>query len=276
MPGGVPGAAADGGPGKPGEAADADDDGPGPAGASPDRLAALERRLRQALGGLDTARRAERTAVTLRAELESLDRQARADEEAAEEAAEWLGGWEAARQEHQRRIDAALEAAARAERLAAEAGLAGRRLAAAQRRDGLAAEAAQAAERLLDARQEAVAAHETWLELRERHLAGIAAELAARLRDGRPCAVCGATEHPAPARPAAGHVDRAAEDAALAAVRRAEAARDEAGRRSQDLREQLAAAEAAADGGAVPELARALQAAQAAHAEARDAAAGTH
>ncbi|HEX7300560.1 MAG TPA: SbcC/MukB-like Walker B domain-containing protein [Solirubrobacteraceae bacterium] len=43
------------------------------------------------------------------------------------------------------------------------------------------------------------AAHRAWLDLREQRLAGMAAELAAGLRPGEPCSVCGATEHPAPA-----------------------------------------------------------------------------
>ena len=51
-----------------------------------------------------------------------------------------------------------------------------------------------------------------WLDLRERRIDGIAAELAAELADGEPCRVCGAAEHPAPARPAAGQVDRADEE----------------------------------------------------------------
>lgn len=40
------------------------------------------------------------------------------------------------------------------------------------------------------------------LEIRERRLAGMAAELAGRLEDGRPCEVCGSRDHPEPARPA--------------------------------------------------------------------------
>ena len=42
-----------------------------------------------------------------------------------------------------------------------------------------------------------------WLDLREERLANTAAELAAQLVDGAPCAVCGNPEHPAPAAAAA-------------------------------------------------------------------------
>lgn len=42
-------------------------------------------------------------------------------------------------------------------------------------------------------------ARETLLDVRQRRLDGMAAELAAELADGRPCPVCGSNEHPAPA-----------------------------------------------------------------------------
>ncbi|WP_227996601.1 AAA family ATPase [Nocardia australiensis] len=69
-------------------------------------------------------------------------------------------------------------------------------------------------------------AKERVLDLRERRLAGMAAELAGRLSDGDPCAVCGSVDHPAPALPASGAVSKDAEDAAAVAERAAEDARD--------------------------------------------------
>ncbi|NED18984.1 hypothetical protein G3I31_12740, partial [Streptomyces sp. SID9913] len=68
----------------------------------------------------------------------------------------------------------------------------------------------------LDSAEAAARARDHWLDLKEQRLDGIAAELAAHLTEGAPCAVCGATEHPAPARKDAGHVGREAEERALA------------------------------------------------------------
>lgn len=61
------------------------------------------------------------------------------------------------------------------------------------------------------------------LDVRERRIAGMAAELAAGLVDGQSCTVCGSTEHPAPARPAPDTVTKADEDAARDAEQRAAA-----------------------------------------------------
>ncbi|MGX1883077.1 AAA family ATPase [Streptomyces sp. NPDC055287] len=222
-----------------------------------EQLAALERGLRQDLGGLDAARRAERRSEEIGRERLALERQARADDELLRDAADWLGGWDATRRRGQERIEAAQDAVTRAEHLAGRLEPARRRLDAARRRDVLAEQVEAAEGRLRAARESAVAAHETWLDLKERRLLGIAAELAAGLRDGEECAVCGSAAHPKPARAAADQVDRTAEEAAYEAHTRAEAARGAAERALAAVREEHAAARAEAGHAAEPSEAKA-------------------
>ncbi|GAJ79264.1 nuclease SbcCD subunit C [Nocardia brasiliensis NBRC 14402] len=84
-------------------------------------------------------------------------------------------------------------------------------------------------------------AKERVLELRERRLAGMAAELAGELVDGTPCAVCGSADHPEPARPTADAVSKDAEDAAVTAERAAEDARDRVHARITGLEREIEA-----------------------------------
>ncbi|MGI8761121.1 MAG: SbcC/MukB-like Walker B domain-containing protein, partial [Jatrophihabitantaceae bacterium] len=157
-----------------------------------------------------------------------------------------------------RRAEVSLVAArARAARLdAAEqrGDAVGERLRAALRREALgtllaAARAQRAA--AIDVHQEAVDTHQRLLDAR---LAGIAAELAAELADGQPCAVCGSTEHPAPAVSAADAVT--AEDVGHAARRREQAAdgRHGASEREEELERESAAALAVCGTAAVAKL----------------------
>lgn len=216
------------------------------ADAGAEQLAALERGLREELGGLDAARRAERRSAEIDSERTALERQARADDELIREAEGWLAGWDDTRTGLLARIEVAQEAATRAESLAGRLDPARRRLDAARRRDALAAEAAGADERLGEARERALGTREHWLDVRERRLRDIAAELARGLVEGEACAVCGSADHPRPARAGDGHVDQATEDAAEAAHRRAEHARTEAEHALGAVRERYAAARAEA------------------------------
>jgi exonuclease SbcC len=144
-------------------------------------------------------------------------------------------------------IAAARDAAARAERLGAEAETARTRAARATERDRLKVERASAHARVGEAIDAEQTAHAAWLDLRERRLAGMAAELAGGLEDGEPCVVCGATEHPAPA-----HVSRddgstaEREQAAERDHARTRTARSEAERTLADVERALAAAQAVA------------------------------
>ncbi|MFG3257675.1 AAA family ATPase [Streptomyces sp. NPDC048172] len=244
--------------------------------AEPARLTEVEGGMRQELGSLAAARDAERRRAALDTELAALDSESSADDGLLREAAEWLDGWETERAAHQTRIDAAQDAATRAERLAGQLRPARDRLEAARRRDRLAGELAGAERRLLDAREAATGAHEKWLALKEARLRGIAAELAAHLADGEPCAVCGSTAHPDPARPGAGHVDRAAEDAAFAASQDAGTARETAERALAALREGHTAAEADSGGDPADRLASDLAALESEHRTAHAEAARAH
>lgn len=258
------------------------------ADAGAEQLAALERGLREELGGLDAARRAERRSAEIDSERIALERQARADDELIREAEGWLAGWDETRTGLLARIEAAQEAATRAESLAGRLDPARRRLDAARRRDALAAEAAGADERLGEAREHALGTREHWLDVRERRLRDIAAELARELVEGEACAVCGSADHPRPARAGDGHVDQATEDSAEAAHRRAEHARTEAEHALGAVRERYAAARAEAveaadstDAGravdpSVPALAALVDTLTREHAQAYRTAAGTH
>ncbi|MDU0299055.1 SMC family ATPase [Streptomyces sp. PAL114] len=246
------------------------------ADAGVDGLAAAARRAAEELGGLESARRAERRLGELLDERADIDRQERADEEAREDAETWLADWEATRTALQDRIASAQQAAARAGELAGQRDTARRRLEAARTRDRLIRDAGTAAEQARAAREQALAARQHWLDLKEQRLNGIAAELAAGLTDGAPCAVCGATEHPAPARRDAGHVDRETEERALTAYQRAEDRRTEADRRLSAVREELAAASAGAGDTPTARLARELDESEEQYARARDAASTLH
>ncbi|CAM5245827.1 AAA family ATPase [Streptomyces aurantiogriseus] len=218
-------------------------------------LAAAARRAAEELGGLESARRGERRLAELLAERAGLDRQERADEDVLAETEGWFAEWDATRAGLQARIESAQEAATRAEQLAVQREPARRRLTAARLRDQLARDTEDAQQRVLASGERALEARTHWLDLKEQRLDGIAAELAATLKDGEPCAVCGATDHPAPARKVAGHVDREAEERALAAYQSAERKRADAERDLGLVREALAAATAEAGDGPTDRLA---------------------
>lgn len=83
-----------------------------------------------------------------------------------------------------------------------------------------------------DAHQRSVDEHQRLLDAR---LSGIATELADALHDGEPCAVCGATEHPAPAQPALDAVTAEHVAAAANAREQAQQRRDSAASVLQEL-----------------------------------------
>ncbi|MEV5846596.1 SMC family ATPase [Streptomyces sp. NPDC051985] len=225
------------------------------AGAGAAGLATAARRVAEELGGLESARRAERRLAEVVEERGRLDRQERDDEDVLRDADGWLADWDATRAELQSRIDSAQEAATRAEQLAVQREPARRRLAAARLRDELGQDTDEAQRTALASARRAADAREHWLDLKEQRLTGIAAELAAQLTAGEPCAVCGATEHPAPAQKFAGHIDGEAEQRAEAAFQRADAQRAQDERGLGTVREALAAATAEAGDASTAQLA---------------------
>ncbi|MBP2580681.1 exonuclease SbcC [Streptomyces sp. PvR006] len=254
------------------------------ADAGAEHLSAREHRLREELGGLEAARRAERRAAAIADERAALAREARADDDVLRDAADWLAGWEPRRTALSEHVEAARDAAARAEHLAGRLEPARRRRDAARRRDTLAEDTRAAEARLADARERRNTAHETWLDVKSRRLEGIAAELAVTLAPGDPCQVCGSTAHPAPARSTADHVDRATEDAAYAAYTGAEETRTAAERALAVTHESWSTARAEVQAGApaespeptVSELAREVEELTGLHAEAHALAGQTH
>ncbi|MHC3452659.1 MULTISPECIES: AAA family ATPase [Streptomyces] len=239
-------------------------------------LTAAARRTAEELGGLGSARRAERRLTELLGERAGLDRQERADDDVLGESDAWLTGWEETRDGLRARIESAREATTRAGELAARRDPAHKRLNAARLRDRLAGDTDRAAEQARTARERALAAKQHWLDLKEQRLAGIAAELAANLTDGTPCTVCGAVEHPAPARKDAGHVDRETEERALTAHQNAEERRAEHEQRLGAVREALAAAGAEAGDTPADRLAREVEELEEQYARARDEASVLH
>ncbi|MGY1813405.1 AAA family ATPase [Blastococcus sp. SYSU D00820] len=155
---------------------------------------------------------------------------------------------------------------------AAAARLPGLEVAAATARAALTA--ARSAERLepvlAAARTAADQAREAWLAAREhlvdvrtRRLDGMAAELAAGLADGEDCPVCGATDHPRPAAPAAASVTADDEDAAREQVDAAESRAAAARAAVEEHARELAALRARAGELPAAELAAAAEAADA-------------
>ncbi len=124
------------------------------------------------------------------------------------------------------------------------------RLEAARLRDGLAASLAAAEADHRTAVDEAQAARDAALEIRQARLDGMAAWLAGHLEAGAPCRVCGSLEHPEPAITGAEHPVEDAEADADAAYEQARLRREDTGNRVARLSAELeAAAERCGDAG---------------------------
>jgi exonuclease SbcC len=138
--------------------------------------------------------------------------------------------------ERQAALDDARVAAAGLPGATAAADAGQRRLDAAQRRDQVVQQLAEAeaAHRVrVDAAQDA---RQRELDLRQARLDGMAAALAAELKDGEPCLVCGSTDHPAPVDSLGVIPTEEQLDEARAAADTAQDDREESARRVEALR----------------------------------------
>jgi exonuclease SbcC len=169
-------------------------------------------------------------------------------------------------------LDAARGEAARVPAGQAAVDAARARLEAVLRRDALARELADAERERRAATDRAQELRERLLEIRQARIEGMAAELARHLVPGEPCAVCGSTEHPAPAAAAAAGPSADDEAAAQERYEVADRARGEAERRCAVLAGDLETARAAAGEASEAEARDALERAEAEVARLRDAA----
>ncbi|MFD4905294.1 AAA family ATPase [Kitasatospora purpeofusca] len=232
---------------------DGSERGDGPVGtgralahAEAEELAAAERRLREEIVRLEAAGADERQCAELARARTALTSDLRRAEDLAEEAGEWLAEFDARHTALKEEESAAREAAALVERLDAKRAELTVRLSAARARDALDGEVGRAGPRALALRAEALDARQYGLDLRERRLAGMAAELASGLSTGEPCRVCGSAEHPAPAHPVGEPVRAEDEERARRAQTAAEQAADTAEQELAGLRVRRAAAAGAA------------------------------
>ncbi|MFC5909733.1 AAA family ATPase, partial [Streptacidiphilus monticola] len=192
-------------------------------------LVARERELRGEAGRLEALAETEAALHAEAAEADRLERQREEVERQHRAAAAWLAEvWPERQAKAQAALAEARAEAGAVEHLAEERDRARSRVRAAEERDALDAEAARSRAAATAARDEEQRLRDVWLDLKERRLAGMAAELASQLVAGKPCAVCGGTEHPAPAQAAGEAVtpeaEQTAEAAYLAARERTEAA----------------------------------------------------
>ncbi|MFJ9771089.1 AAA family ATPase [Kitasatospora sp. NPDC101157] len=239
----------------------ADGDGQLPTGAGADaaELAEVELRLRAEVVRLEAAREDERRCAELAREQRDLARDRRGAEDLAEEAEDWLAEFDGELGRLEEQQTRARTASARVEQLDSQRRELASRLNAARERDGLRAQIAAAEPKVAELRTAALDAREFSLDLRDRRLAGMAAELAEQLRPHEACRVCGSPEHPAPAEAAEGErVSAEDEERAGRAQAVAERLRDEADQALTALRVREAAAAGAAGPDSTEVLARSL------------------
>ncbi|MFF4339163.1 AAA family ATPase [Kitasatospora sp. NPDC001540] len=223
-----------------------------------EELQAAEGVLRAETGRLEAAAADEARHGALLADRARLQRKHEEAEALAEDSRRWLEDFEEKLKRLQQEREAAREARAELEQLDARQQELTQQLRSAERHLRLLDELT-AAEDAVRARTDAAqAARQHALDLQERRLAGMAAELAAALTPGAPCRVCGSPAHPAPAEPAAGQVTAEDERRARAAQHAAEDELAAAARQVSAVTAAAAAAGAAAGGRTAAEITASL------------------
>jgi len=147
------------------------------------------------------------------------------------------------------------------------------RLAAHDRLESLRVEHESATAVLAESVAECLVLKETWLDLREARLTGMAAEIAADLAVGASCPVCGSADHPHKAAPRPGAPDGAAEKAARSRLDDAEVTRTALDAKVHELATQQGLTAATAGPGTREDAARDLRALRELLARLREAAA---
>ncbi|WP_084075543.1 AAA family ATPase [Demequina sp. NBRC 110052] len=162
----------------------------------------------------------------------------------------------------QRRTEAAATAS-RADDLAQAVARAQKAVAAHERAAVLSAELADAHQRELEASETRRTAVEAHADLLRRRLASEGARIAAELKPGEPCAVCGSTEHPHPAQPSDDHVTDAEVEAAADAARVATGDFESASQARADVQTRVELARSEAGEGTVEDARATLESARA-------------
>ncbi|MGS2641059.1 AAA family ATPase [Streptosporangium sp. G12] len=191
-------------------------------------LTAQERERGRELAGLEGLRVEEARLAELDGLIAALDAELPEVVRQEAEVRETLEGLPAASAEASARLGEARAAAAGIPAARASADTAAAVLAAARRREILRVELESARAAQTEATDLAQTLRDRHLDIRQSRIDGMAAELAAKLTPGHPCAVCGSPDHPAPAAPAdqapTADDERAAQGAYEAAMERRQAA----------------------------------------------------